>query len=86
MKKLICIFLLILFASACSKSGLKECLNEVDTLVAHEQYDSADVLLSKIDTALLSDINNKAHFYLLQTQLACILHKDDSMSMLDSLV
>lgn len=86
MKKLIYVFLPILFASACNRSELEGRLNEVDTLIAHEQYDSADVLLSMIDTVLLFDINNKAHFYLLQTQLTCILHKDDSITMLDSLV
>lgn len=86
MKKLIYVFLPILFASACNRSEVEERLNEVDTLIAHELYDSADVLLSKIDTVLLSDINNKAHFYLLQTQLTCILHKDDNLSMLDSLI
>ena len=86
MKRLLYIIVPILLSSACSRNAVSERLAEVDSLVAHEQYESADVLLSKIDTVLLSDINNKAHFYLLQTQLTCILHKDDNLSMLDSLI
>lgn len=86
MKKLIYIILPILFASACNRSGIEKLLNEVDTLIVHEQYDSADVLLSKIDTMFLSDIDKKAHFYLLKSQLASIMHHDGCIAMLDSLV
>lgn len=86
MKKLIYIIGLMLLATACSKNGIVEKLNEVDSLVAHEQYDSANVIMSQIDTTLLTDAENKAHYYLLHTQLTYVGGKVDSINILDNIV
>lgn len=86
MKKLLYIIVIILFSVTCSRNETNERLIEVDSLVMHQQYDSADVILSKIDTTLLKDGETKAHYYLLWTQLTSVLRGTDSITMLDSLV
>ena len=86
MKKLLYIIVIILFSVTCSRNETNERLIEVDSLVMHQQYDSADVILSKIDTTLLKDGETKAHYYLLWTQLKSVLRGTDSITMLDSLV
>lgn len=86
MKKLIYIIVLILIFIACYRNGVRERLSEIDSLVTHEQYDSADIIMSKIDTAQLKDKEDKAHYYLLRTQLACVLHKGDSTNMLNDVI
>ena len=60
-------------------------LEIIDSLLINEQYDSADSILSKIDTSLLNN-PTKAHYYLRQKQLVCVLRKKDSLNMLDSIV
>lgn len=60
-------------------------LEIIDSLLINEQYDSADSILSKIDTSLLNN-PTKAHYYLRQKQLVCVLRKNDSLNMLDSIV
>ena len=86
MKKLIYFFYLLLLNAACNSKEVTERLNEIDSLVTHEQYDSADNVLAILDTSLLKNAESKAHFYLLRTQLACILQKNDSFNLLDSIV
>lgn len=86
MKKLLLFVLPLLFTVACSNKGVVEQLIEIDSLVTHEQYDSANILLVKIDTSILEDGGTKAHYYLLRTHLACVLRKNDSINMLDSIV
>ena len=86
MKKLIYFFYLLLLNAACNSKEVTERLNEIDSLVTHEQYDSADNVLAILDTSLLKNVESKAHFYLLRTQLACILQKNDSFNLLDSIV
>ena len=77
---------LVLLSVACSSNGVKEKLSEIDSLVTHEHYDSADVIMSKIDTLLLTDDETKAHYYLLHTQLNCVLRSGDDFYMLNKLV
>ena len=86
MKKLLYFIVLVLLTAACNSKVATERLNEIDSLITYEQYDSADIILAKIDTSLLKSIDNKAHYYLLRTQLACVLRKNDSINMLDSIV
>ena len=86
MKKLLYFIVLVLLTAACNSKVATEKLDEIDSLVTYEQYDSADIILAKIDTSLLKSIDNKAHYYLLRTQLACVLRKNDSINMLDSIV
>ena len=86
MKKIIYFGVLILLSATCSNNGVIEKLNEVDSLVIHEQYDSADNLMAKIDTFLINNAETKAHYYLLKTQLACVLRKNDSINLLDNII
>ncbi len=86
MKKIVFFVFPLILTAACSSKGIVEQLNEIDSLVAHEQYDSANIIIAKIDTSIIKDDGIKAHYYLLQTQLACVLRKNDSMSLLDSLI
>ena len=60
-------------------------LEIIDSLLINEQYDSADSILSEIDTSLLNN-SDKAHYYLCKKQLACVLQKNDTSHMLDSIV
>ena len=60
-------------------------LEMIDSLLINEQYDSADSILSEIDTSLLNN-SDKAHYYLCKKQLACVLQKNDTSHMLDSIV
>jgi hypothetical protein len=86
MKKLIYFVFLVILFLACNNKGIIDKLDEIDSLVIHEQYDSADIVLSIIDSALIREAGIKAHYYLLRTQLACVLRKNDSTNLLDSIV
>lgn len=86
MKKLLYFVFPVLLTAACNSKVATEKLDEIDSLVTHEQYDSADYVLAKIDTSLLKNVDIKAHYYLLRTQLVCILRKKDSINLLDSIV
>ena len=86
MKKLIYIIVPILFATACSKNGIVERLNEVDSLVVKGLYDSANFIMSNVDTFLIKDVETRVHYYLLHQQLACVLNKDDNTDVLDNFV
>lgn len=86
MKKLILFILPVIITATCNSKGVVEQLNEIDSLVAHEQYDSANFILAKLDTSILKDVGTKAHYYLLRTHLACVLQNNDSINRLDSIV
>ena len=61
-------------------------INEIESLTDREQFDSAYVKLSKINEGTLCNDDERAHYYLLRTQLACVLRKKDSINILDSIV
>ena len=86
MKKIF-VFLLgfILIVVACSSNQTTMQLKMIDSLLINEQYDSADSVLSEIDTSLLNN-STRSHYYLRQKQLICVLRKKDSLNMLDSIV
>lgn len=86
MRRIIYFLIPLLLTAACNSKKVIERLDEIDSLVTYEQYDSADIVLATIDTSLLKNENVKAHYYLLQTQLACVLRKKDSINILDSIV
>ena len=86
MKKFVFFVWGILLTTACSNKGVIEKLDEIDSLVTHEQYDSANVIIAKLDTSLIKDADSRVHYYLLQTQLACVLQKNDSTNLLDSII
>lgn len=86
MKKLVYLLPLVLFAIACSNRTAKEKLVAIDSLVVHELYDSAYVVLSGIDTTLLNDMDTKAHYYLVRKQVGYLTSHRDSSNVLDSIV
>lgn len=86
MKKLVYLLPLVLFAIACSNRTVKEKLVAIDSLVVHELYDSAYVVLSGIDTTLLNDMDTKAHYYLVRKHVGYLTSHRDSSNVLDSIV
>lgn len=71
--------LYILFAfplfTACTHKGVPERLDEIDSLVFAEKYDSAYAVLSEIRESSITEASNKAHYYLLQTQVGYLVNK-----------
>ena len=86
MKNLVYFVFLVFFTAACSNDGVTERLNEIDSLATHEQYDSAYLALSDMDTSFIKDEENRAHYHLIKTHLDFILHKNDSVEALDNIV
>lgn len=68
------LFLLPLF-SACTHKGVSERLNEIDSLVLAQKYDSAYAVLSEIRETSITEASDKAHYYLLQTQVGYLVNK-----------
>lgn len=73
-KNLYILFLLPLFA-ACMHKGISERLDEIDSLVLAEKYDSAYTVLLGIKESSLAKPSDKAHYYLLQTQVGYLVNK-----------
>lgn len=68
---------------ACNSSGLTERLNQIDSLVVKDQYDSAYTLLNNLGELTMTE-EDQAHFYLLSTQLGYLVNKPlPSDSLLD---
>ena len=68
---------------ACQQQNTGKRLAEIDSLVVCERYDSAFTLLAEIDTMKLVVMEQKAHYYLLRTQLGYLTQRRDSSNMLD---
>ena len=85
-KDVIIVLLVLLMTSSCEHRSIWDQLDKVESLTDHEQFDSAYIELSKINEHTLSNENEKAHYYLLHTQLGYLTQKPDSINMLDSLV
>lgn len=69
--------------AGCHQGSMSEKLNEIDSLVAKEQYDSAVILLNDVAKAPLAD-EDQAHYNLLATQLGYVTnHPLESDSLLD---
>ena len=67
-RKIIHLFILLLLLTACNGIQISEKLNQVDSLVFREQYDSASVILKDVAEASMT-AEEHAHYYLLVTQL-----------------
>lgn len=70
----ILVITLILFA-ACTHKGISEKLDRIDSLVLAEKYDSAYTILLGIKESSLAESSDKAHYYLLQTQVGYLVNK-----------
>ena len=83
MKKMIYLFAILLMLTACNGTRVTEKLNEVDSLISRERYDSACIIHHSLNEADMSP-EDKAHYYLLATQLGYVTnHPLSSDSLLD---
>ena len=74
MRRIIHSFALLLLLSACNDLQVSERLNQIDSLIIREQYDSASVLLEDIaNTSMTAE--EQAHYYLLSTQIGYLTNK-----------
>ena len=83
MKKIIYLFAILQMLAACNGTKVTEKLNQIDSLIAKEQIDSASVIHNSLNEADMSP-EDKAHYYLLATQLGYVTnHPLSSDSLLD---
>lgn len=61
--------------AACTHKGMKDKLDEIDSLVSAEKYDSAYSVLSEFKESSITDLSDKAHYYLLLTQVGYLINK-----------
>ena len=85
MKK-ICYFIsatLLLSFIGCGHQPMTKKLADIDSLIIKEQYDSASAILNSLSQKAMTE-EDKAHYYLLATQLGYITnHPLPSDSLLD---
>lgn len=83
MRKSIYLFAILLMLTSCNGAGVSEKLDQIDSLIVKEQYDSACVLLKEASEASLTE-EDQAHYGLIATQLSYITnHLLPSDSLLD---
>lgn len=83
MKKIIYQFAILLMLAGCNGTRVTEKLNQIDSLIAKEQFDSACIIHHSLNEATMTE-EDKAHYYLLATQLGYITyHPLPSDSLLD---
>lgn len=75
MKNILYILFLLPLFTACTHKGVSKRLNEIDSLVLAEKYDSAYAVLSEIKETSITEVSDKAHYYLLQTQVGYLVNK-----------
>ena len=84
MKSISYILVLLPFLAACTHKGISEKLAEIDSLVIVEKYDSAYSILSSVKESSVIELSDKAHYYLLKTQVGYLVNKPlPSDSLLD---
>lgn len=82
-KKILPPFFLLFLFFACNGIQVSERLDQVDSLIVREQYDSACVLMKDIAKTPKTD-DEQAHYYLLETQLGYLTNQPlESDSLLD---
>ncbi|MBP5714403.1 MAG: hypothetical protein J6X07_06870 [Prevotella sp.] len=82
-RKIIHSFALLLLLSACNDIQVSERLCQIDSLIVREQYDSANIQLKEVAEASMTD-EERAHYYLLSTQLGYLTNQPlSSDSLLD---
>lgn len=74
-KNLTYILVMLPLFAACTHKGISERLDEIDSLVLAEKYDSAYTVLLGIKESSLAEASDKAHYYLLQTQVGYLVNK-----------
>lgn len=82
-KNIIYLSVIVLLLYACNGIQVTEKLNQIDSLVAKEQYDSADSILKNLANVSMT-ADDQAHYYLLATQLGYLTNQPlSSDSLLD---
>lgn len=71
MKKIIYLFAILQMLAGCNGTRVTEKLNQIDSLIAKEQIDSASVIHNSLNDANMSS-EDQAHYYLLATQLGYV--------------
>lgn len=83
MKRMIYLFAILLMLTACNGTRVTEKLNQVDSLIAKEQFDSASVILNSLTEVNMAS-EDQAHYCLLTTKLGFITsHPQPSDSLID---
>ena len=83
MRNIIYLFAILLMLTACGGTRVSEKLDQIDSLIARDQIDSAGVILNDLKGVGMTP-EEKAHYGLLATQLGCITnHPLPSDSLLD---
>ena len=75
MNKILCTMVMLPWLTACTQKGMSERLDEIDSLVITEQYDSAYAVLSGIRESSITEASDNAHYYLLQTQIGYLVNQ-----------
>lgn len=86
MKKSFYILLLLMAIKSCHDKSMTERMEEIDSLVVRELYDSAYANVLKINRSELTDRENLAHYHLLLVQTSMLTQHPDTLTMIDSLV
>lgn len=86
MKKIIYLLLLLFLMTGCFEKRMTEQLDEVDSLVVSEHYDSAYASIMKINRMELRTFEDSAHYHLLLTQTSILSSHSDTLVTLDSIV
>ena len=82
-KNIIYLSVIVLSLTACNGIQVTEKLNQIDSLVVKEKYDSADSILKSLANVFMT-ADDQAHYYLLTTQLGYLTnHPLSSDSLLD---
>lgn len=84
MKKMKC-FLFVAFAIGCHQKPATGQLEEIDSLITHEQYDSAFVRIDAVDTTTFSQ-EEYAHYYLLLSLKSYLRQQQDTADMIAKIV
>lgn len=82
-RKVIHLLVLLPLLTACNGIQVSERLNQIDSMVVREQYDSASVILKDVAESSMTN-EEQAHYYLLTTQLGYLTNQPlSSDSLLD---
>ena len=86
MKKSFYLLLLLMAIASCHDKSMTERMDEIDSLVVRELYDSAYAGVLRINGSELTDREDSAHYHLLLVQTSLLTQHPDTLTMLDSLV
>ena len=86
MKKITFLLLLLMLMAGCQQKSLTEQMDDIDSLIVSEKYDSAYASVMRIDERKLLTQEDSAHYHLLLVQTSLLTHHPDTLNMLDNLV